>query len=158
MSEQEKVYDEYLMEVYKQACENARMYATSRFSNLSAFLTYMSVLTAAIALIYSSKSPLPIFKNAIFLIAGLGIIVSLLFFALEIRHHNWWKYYELDKVKEFEKIMGYTQYPDDTHKRNFVKKGIPGISATKATYGIYLSSMLFFITIIVSMAIFGVNK
>ena len=148
----EQNHNPYLIEVYKQASENARMYAKSRFSNLSAFLTYMSVLTAAIAFMYSNKNPLPMFSSAGLLIAGLGFIISVLFFALEIRHHHYWEYHELTVVKNFEKMMGFSQYPEelsDSNKRNWVKKGLIGISATKATYGIYISSMIFFILMII---------
>lgn len=45
--------DEYLIEVYRQSCENARMYAQSRFSNLSAFVTFLGILTAALSVMFS---------------------------------------------------------------------------------------------------------
>jgi Co/Zn/Cd efflux system component len=151
----EKQYDPYLMEVYKQASENARMYAKSRFSNLSAFLTYMSVLTAALAVLYTKKEELSIDATASVLVAALGFVVSTLFFALEVRHHYWWTYYELDIVSNLEKQMGYSQYSQRTSssaKRDWIKSGLFGLSATHATYGIYISSILFFILMgVVSM-------
>lgn len=149
----EKDYNPYLIEVYKQASENARMYAKSRFSNLSAFLTYMSVITAAVALSYSNKNSDLIFKNASLLISALGFIVSILFLALEIRHHYYWEYYELKVVNKLEKRMGFSQYPpnaNNSSKRDWVKEGFMGISATKATYGIYISSIIFFIFMIIA--------
>lgn len=149
----EKNHNPYLIEVYKQASENARMYAKSRFSNLSAFLTYMSIITAAVAVSYSNKNSTLILKNASLLISALGLIVSILFLALEIRHHYYWEYYELKVVKDLEKKMGFTQYPSNvshTGKRDWIKKGFMGISATKATYGIYITSMIFFILMIIA--------
>jgi hypothetical protein len=149
----EKETNPYLIEVYKQASENARMYAKSRFSNLSAFLTYMSVITAAVALSYSNRNSTSVFKNASLLISALGLIVSILFLALEIRHHYYWEYYELKVVKGLEKKMGFSQYPENLNgsgKRDWIKKGVMGISATKATYGIYVTSMMFFVFMIIA--------
>ena len=81
--------DEYLLEVYRQAGENARMYATSRFSNLSAFLTYVSLLTAALAVLLSglASSTGPLIPAACIALGVMGLLVSVLFYALEVRHH-----------------------------------------------------------------------
>lgn len=143
------VVDEYLLEVYRQACENARMYATSRFSNLSAFLTYVSLLTAGLAFLLSglADSSGPLVPAACLTIGFMGLIVSVLFFALEIRHHHWWKFYEDRGVKRFEKLMGHTQYPDPNtsfNARDFVQASPLRIGATNATYGIYIASTGFF--------------
>jgi hypothetical protein len=145
--------DEYLLEVYRQTCDNSRMYATSRFSNLSAFLTYVSLLTAGLAVLLSGLGDAtgPLIPMAALAIGFMGLVVSVLFFALEIRHHHYWKYYE-QTVKDFEGLMGHTQYPKPGHsfeKRNFVAPSPIKIGATQATYGIYVASVGFFLVAIV---------
>jgi hypothetical protein len=150
--------DEYLLEVYRQTCDNSRMYATSRFSNLSAFLTYVSLLTAGLAVLLSGMADTtgPLIPMACTAVGCMGLIVSVLFFALEIRHHHYWKYYE-QTVKDFEGLMGHTQYPKPGHsfeKRNFVAPSPLKIGATDATYGIYLASVGFFlVAIVLSLAL-----
>ncbi len=144
----DKIPNPYLVEVYKQACENARFYAGSRFTNLSSFLTYVSILVAATAFISSSQLS-PNFTMLIgMLISALGFVVTFLFFALEVRHHFWWEHYEGQSVKSLEKKMGIGQNPQDANfsgKRKWIKKGIFGIQATQATYGIYIVSFVFFV-------------
>jgi hypothetical protein len=147
--------DEYLLEVYRQACENARMYATSRFSNLSAFLAYVSLLTAGFAFLVASvgDSTGPIVPVACISIGLMGLTISYLFFGLEIRHHHWWKFYEEKGVKRFESIMGYSQYPDQKtsfDRRDFVAPSPLRIGATHATYGIYIASIIYFGTVSVA--------
>jgi hypothetical protein len=151
MGEVGAVKDEYLLEVYRQAGENARMYATSRFSNLSSFLTYVSILTAALALVYSEKGSLEIFRPAAVSLSVLGLVVSVLFLALEVRHHYWWQYYELHVVRTLEQRMGVGQYPESAGAglpRDFVGAGhrnpLARLGATRATYGLYGMSVLFF--------------
>ncbi len=148
METNKREYDLYLIEVYKQAGENARMYAGSRFSNLNAFLTYMSFLIAALAIIVSSQTPFFSPKLIGSLICALGIVVGILFFALEVRHHYYWQYYEGRVVKNIELEMGIRQYPKDAEfsdkKRNWIRTGLWGIRATQATYGVYISSVVFF--------------
>ena len=152
-------YDEYLLEIYRHAGENARMYATSRFSNLTGFLTYVSVLTAALAFLYGGEERAVDLSFAVPLVAVLGCVLSVLFLALEVRHHYWWEYYELDVVAELERQMGRSQYPDDVRSggsRSFVGKGRRsplGLSATHATYGIYLTSLTFFLVVGVASAL-----
>jgi hypothetical protein len=152
-----RVVDEYLLEVYRQACENARMYATSRFSNLSAFLAYVSLLTAGFAFLVASvgASSGPIVPVACVSIGLMGLTISYLFFGLEIRHHHWWKFYEEKGVKRFEAIMGYSQYPDPKtsfDKRDFIARSPLRIGATHATYGIYIASIVYFGAVSVAAA------
>lgn len=156
MTTKEKEYDLYLMEVYKQACENSRMYAKSRFSNLSAFLTYLSFLIAALAFVSSSKGSFISSKPVGLFISGLGIAITFMFFALEVRHHNYWKYYEGVIVKGLEQEMGVKQYPDEAQfhrKRDWISKGLFGIKATQATYSIYIFSIIFFIAMFIMFII-----
>ena len=95
---------EYLLEVYRQAGENARMYLTSRFSNLTGFLTYMGLLTAAVAFLYANQ-----------------------------------KDHALGAVPPEAPAGG---------QRSFVKGWrLFRLSATAATYGIYISSLLFFLAV-----------
>jgi hypothetical protein len=142
--------DEALLEVYRQAGQNARMYAGSRFSNLTGFLTYMSVLTAALAFLYGDGEDPASFQLALGIVALLGVVLSVLFLALEVRHHHWWEYYEFEVIARLEREMGLRQYPADARvggSRAFVsrgKKSVLGLSATRATYGIYLTTMVFF--------------
>ena len=144
-------HDEYLLEVYRQAGENARMYATSRFSNLTGFLTYMGLLTAAVAFLYSNQKDHAVFEQAVPLVSLLGCVLSVLFWALEIRHHHWWEYYELRVVRSLEDVMGRGQYPPEAqagNRRSFIDgRRLFGLSATAATYGIYVSSLAFFLVV-----------
>ena len=141
-------HDEYLLEVYRQAGENARMYATSRFSNLTGFLTYMGLLTAAMAFLYSNSKDHAVFEQAIPLVAAFGCVLSVLFWALEMRHHHWWEYYEMTVVPSLETVLGRGQYPAEAqagNRRSFIRgHRVLGLSATAATYGIYISSLVFF--------------
>ena len=143
--------DEYLLEVYRQAGENARMYATSRFSNLTGFLTYMGLLTAAVAFLYSNEKDHALFEQAVPLVSLLGCVVSILFWALEIRHHHWWEFYELQVVRSLEDVMGRGQYPPEAQagsRRSFINgRRLLGLSATAATYGIYIASLIFFLVV-----------
>ena len=144
-------HDEYLLEVYRQAGENARMYATSRFSNLTGFLTYMGLLTAAVAFLYSNQKDHAVFEQAVPFVSLFGCVLSILFWALEIRHHHWWEYYELQVVRSLEDVMHRGQYPPEAqagNRRSFINgRRLFGLSATAATYGIYISSLLFFLVV-----------
>jgi hypothetical protein len=88
------------------------------------------------------------------LICVLGFVVAFLFLALEVRHHHWWKYYEGSVIDNLEKLMyvkDVRQYPNraDFDRREFVKKGLLGITATHATYGICISSLIFFVIVFI---------
>jgi hypothetical protein len=139
---------DYIIAVYNQASQNARLHAESRFKSLSSFLTYVSILIAALAFLSSNKLPgVPV--NLIgLLISCLGVIVSILFAAIDHRHHDYWEYYEGQVVRRIEKEMGIGQYPrkdDDFKKRAWFGRGLFRITATRAIYGIYLFSIVFFI-------------
>ena len=146
-------HDEYLLAVYRQAGDNARMYAQSRFSNLSGFLTYVGLLTAAVAFLYSNQDEHAEFALAVPLVSLLGCVLSVLFWALEVRHHYWWEFYEMGVVRRLEREMPWGQYPDGAGhggNRSFIqggKRNLLGLSATRATYGIYLSSLIFFLIV-----------
>lgn len=148
------VFDEYLLEVYRQAGENARMYANSRFSNLAAFLTYVSLLTAGVAVLLGAlaTSTGPLIPIACTALGIMGFLVSVFFAAIEVRHHYWWEFYEIRGVRRFEGLMGHSQYAKVTgsaDKRTWIPPGLLGLSATHATYGIYASSVVFFGLVIV---------
>ena len=131
-------------DILQQAAENSRMYANSRFSNLSAFLTYISFLVAAIAILHSTDQGVKYLKTLGVPICGLGTIIAFCFLALEHSHHLWWQYYE-SKVKEFDPEGDL--YPNKTNfykSRTFTGKRLFGVSATYATYGIYIATMVFF--------------
>lgn len=146
-----KPHDEYLLEVYRQAGENARMYAQSRFSNLTGFLTYMGLLTAAVAFLYGNQKDHAVFEQAVPIVSLFGCVLSVLFWALEIRHHHWWEFYELQVVRSLEDVMGRGQYPTEAQagvRRAFINgRRLFGLSATAATYGIYFASLVFFLVI-----------
>lgn len=144
-------YDEYLLEAYRQAGENARMYATSRFSNLTSFLTYVGLLSAAVGFLYSNQDKHPEFHWGVLLVAVFGLVLALLFWALEVRHHHYWKFYETKIVQSLEGRMGRGQYMDhplDGANRRSVSDHWH-LGATKATYGIYLASCGFFVALAV---------
>ena len=127
------------------------MHAQSRFSSLSSFLTYVSLLIAALAFLSSSQAPFLPRQPIGLLIATLGVAVSLLFSAIETRHHNYWQYYE-NQAKRIEAIMGINMYPETADfrvKREWFGRGLFGITATQATYGIYMSAMAFFVAMFV---------
>ena len=149
--EQTAAHDEYLLEVYRQAGENARMYANSRFSNLNGFLTYMGLLTAAVAFLYSNGKDHLMFERAVPLVSLLGCVLSLLFWAMEVRHHHWWQHYEMKVVPELEATMRWSQYPPEAgagQRRSFIGgPRILGLGATAATYGIYVTSLVFFLVV-----------
>jgi hypothetical protein len=152
-------HDEYLLAVYEQAGHNARMYAASRFSNLTGFLTYISVLTAALTFLYGNADKHPSFGPVVGLVSLLGGVLSLLFLVMEMRHHHWWQHYEFGVVAPLEREMlrggvGAGQYPADMGpdgSRAFVAAGgwqsRMRLSATKATYGIYLTTTAFFVAV-----------
>ena len=48
--------DAYLLEVYRQAAEGARPSAGHRFSGIRAFLAFVGLVTAALALVFSASS------------------------------------------------------------------------------------------------------
>jgi hypothetical protein len=145
-----------VLEVYRQGAENARTYANSRFSNLSAFLTYVSLLTAGIAVLISSVgdgTTARLVYGACLVLSVMGLLISGFFFELEFRHHHWWKHYERDVVRRIEKQMLYAQDPashlsakdrklSDTVYRRYDPRRYA--SATRATYSIYAASLLFF--------------
>jgi heme/copper-type cytochrome/quinol oxidase subunit 3 len=81
--------DAYLLEVYRQAAETTRP-GHSRFFSLGAFLTIVSLLTAALAVLFSvldgSSGPL---RPAVCMALGvIGLVVSALFYGLEVRRHQ----------------------------------------------------------------------
>ncbi len=149
----ERPTDEHVLEVYRQACENARTYANSRFSNLSAFLTYVSLLTAGIAVLAASADKAEAIGGIIFaawtVLGVMGLTISGLFYALEKRHHQWWEWFELRTVRTIEhEYLGISQYPVETPaNRDFIGgTKFLGLGATDATYLIYRVSMAFFAT------------
>ncbi len=139
MSGDPRQFDDYLLEGHRQAGENARLYATSRLSNLGAFLTYLSLLTAALAILFSSleSSTGPVIPAACMALGFLGLLASVLFYALEIRHHRW-------EFREFAIVASAT---DPT----WTQRGPLGLSANNAPYGIYKASIGFFgLTIVIA--------
>jgi hypothetical protein len=82
--------DAYLLEVYRQAAESARPSADTRFSSLGAFLTFVGLLTAALAVLFSvPEGPSSQFIPAASMALGvIGLLVSIVFYALEVRRHQ----------------------------------------------------------------------
>lgn len=79
--------DAYLLEVYRQAAESARPAAVPRFSSTRAFLTFVGLVTAALAVLVSisegsSGSLVPAASVALGVV---GTIVSIAFYASEFR-------------------------------------------------------------------------
>ena len=79
--------DAYLLEFYRQAAESARPAADPRFSSTRSFLTFVGLVTAALAVPFavsegSSGSLLPAASVALGII---GMVVSIGFYALELR-------------------------------------------------------------------------
>jgi hypothetical protein len=82
--------DAYLLEVYRQAAETTRPSADPRFSSIVAFLTFVGLLIAALAVLFSvpegSSSPL---MPAVCVVLGvIGLVVSMAFYALEVRRQQ----------------------------------------------------------------------
>jgi hypothetical protein len=82
--------DAYLLEIYRQAAETTRPSADPRFWSLGAFLTFVSLLTAAFAVLFSVSegSSGPLFPAARLALGVIGLIVSIAFYALEVRRHR----------------------------------------------------------------------
>lgn len=132
-------------DIIQQAGENSRMYANSRFSNLSAFLTYISFIVAAIAILHSTDKGILYLKTLGVSICALGAIIALLFLAIEHSHHLWWKYYE-SRIKALDQEQKlYVDELDFYENRRCTGRRLFGISATYATYGIYIVTFVFFI-------------
>jgi hypothetical protein len=76
---------------------------------------------------------------------------------MEIRHHHYWQHYELKVVVSLEDVMRRGQYPPGAQagkRRSFVGGfRLFGLGATAATYGIYVSSLLFFLVVGVTSVI-----
>ncbi len=82
--------DAYLLEVYRQAAESARPTTDPRFTSIGAFLTFVGLLTAALAVVFSvpegsSGSLVPAVCVALGII---GLVVSIGFYGLDARRHQ----------------------------------------------------------------------
>jgi|CXWL01.1.fsa_nt_gi hypothetical protein len=142
---------DYIIAVYTQASENARLHSESRFRNLSSFLTYVSILIAALTFLFTGNISAVLFPLLGTTISVMGIIASLFFIAIDVRHHDYWEYYEGTVVKKLEEEMGVGQYPlkSNFSKRPWFGKGFLGfVTASRAVYGVYISSMIFFIVML----------
>lgn len=82
--------DAYLLEVYRQAAESARPTADSRFSGLGAFLTFVSLLTATLAVLSwdSEGSSGPLVPAVSMALGVIGVIVSIVFYALDVHRQR----------------------------------------------------------------------
>jgi hypothetical protein len=82
--------DAYLLEVYRQAAETTRPSADRRFSSVGAFLTFVGLLTAALAVLFSAPegSTSPLMPAVCVVLGVFGLLVSIAFFALEIRRQK----------------------------------------------------------------------
>ena len=78
--------DAYLLEVYQKAAEGARPSPGRRFTSIGAFLTFVGLVTAALALLFSlpDGGDGSLVPAACMSLGIVGLIVSLAFYALEI--------------------------------------------------------------------------
>lgn len=151
MKKQEDRKD-YILAIYAQASQNARLHSESRFKNLSSYLTYISILIAALTFLYTGNISAMLMPLIGTTISIMGILASIFFIAIDVRHHDYWEYYEGTVIKKLEEEMGIGQYPlkSSFNKRPWFGKGFLGfITASRAVYGLYISSMIFFIIMLV---------
>jgi hypothetical protein len=79
--------DAYLLEAYREAAESARPSTHARFVHLTAFLAIVSLLTATLAVLFSvlDGTSGPIRPVACMAVGVIGLVVSLVFYAMELR-------------------------------------------------------------------------
>ena len=79
--------DGYLLEVYRHVAETTRPTATPGYARLAAFLAFVGILTATLAVMVSlpEGSSSPLIPALCVALGAVGLVVSVAFYALEIR-------------------------------------------------------------------------
>jgi len=82
--------DANLLEVYRQAAENTRLSADPRFSSIGAFLAFVGLVTAALAVLFSvpEGDSGPLVPAVCMTLGIIGLIVSIAFYALEVHRQR----------------------------------------------------------------------
>ena len=78
--------DAYLLEMYRQAAENTRPSAGARASSIGAFLAFVGLVTAALAVLFTvpEGESGPLVPTVCMTLGIIGLAVSIAFYALEI--------------------------------------------------------------------------
>ena len=79
--------DAYLLEIYRQVAESTRPVASPRYARLAAFLAFVGVVTAALAVLVAlpEDSSGPLVPASCMALGAIGVAVSVAVYALEIR-------------------------------------------------------------------------
>ena len=79
--------DGYLLEIYRQVAETTPPTATPRYARLAAFLAFVGLVTATLAVMVSlpEGSSSPLIPTLCIVLGAIGLVVSVAFYALEIR-------------------------------------------------------------------------
>ena len=79
--------DGYLLEIYQQVAETTRPVATPRYARLAAFLAFVGLVTAALAVMISlpEDSSGPLIPQLCMALGAIGLVVSVAFSAQEVR-------------------------------------------------------------------------
>lgn len=79
--------DGYLLDIYRQVAESTRPAATPRYARLAAFLAFVGVVTAALAVMVAlpEDSSGPLVLALCMALGAIGVAVSIGVYALEIR-------------------------------------------------------------------------
>ena len=79
--------DGYLLEIYQQVAETTRPVATPRYARLAAFLAFVGLMTAALAVLVSlpEDGGGPVIPQSCMALGVIGLLVSIAFSAQEAR-------------------------------------------------------------------------
>jgi hypothetical protein len=82
--------DAYLLDVYRQAASTARPTAHPRVSSIGAFLAFVGLVTAALAVLFSVPEGLggPLTPAAGVALGVIGLVGSIVFYAFDVRRHR----------------------------------------------------------------------
>jgi hypothetical protein len=79
--------DAYLLEIYRQVAETSRPAATPRSARLAAFLAFVGLVTAALAVMvsFSEEAGGSVMPQVSMALGAIGLVVSVVFSAQEVR-------------------------------------------------------------------------
>ena len=79
--------DAYVFETYRQVAETTRPTVTPRYARLAAFLTFVGVVTAALAILVAVQEDAggPVVTQVWIALGVIGLLVSVVFSAQEVR-------------------------------------------------------------------------
>ena len=82
--------DAYLLEIYRQAAENARPSASARASSIGAFLAFVGLVTAVLAVIFTlpEGESGPLVPTVCMTLGVIGLAVSIAFYALDAHRQH----------------------------------------------------------------------